>query len=101
MYEDIFIEISEFTRKNPSLFKTADDWLKGFDGDLDDAWCDARYGLDYDKDWLKIILVASRTYEKGIQYLLNVILAGEYTGLQHPNLTLLQRALDDTKKANQ
>ena len=101
MHEDLFIELSEFTRKNHKLFKSAEDWLKGFDGDLDDAWLDAKYGLDYDKDWLKIILVASRIYEKGVVYLLNVVLVGEYTGEQHPNLFVIQIALAETKKVNQ
>lgn len=97
--EDLFIELSEFTSKNRNLFNSAEKWLNEFEGDLDDAWGDAICPLG--RDWLKIILVASRIYEKGIEYLLNAVLVGEYTTEHHPNLFLLKIALGEVKKANQ
>jgi len=93
--EELFKELSEFVRKNRKVFKLTEQWLKEFDGNLDDAWNVAKNALIV--DWRKIVLVVKRTLDEGVEFLLNTILSGSYTTREHPNIYLIRNALNEGK----
>jgi len=95
--EELFKELSEFVRKNRKVFKLTEQWLKEFDGNLDDAWNVAKNALIV--DWRKIVLVVKRTLDEGVEFLLNTILSGSYTTREHPNIYLIRNALEEGRKA--
>jgi len=94
--EELFKELSEFVRKNRKVFKLTEQWLKEFDGNLDDAWNVAKNALIV--DWRKIVLVVKRTLDEGVEFLLNTILSGSYTTREHPNIYLIRNALNEGEK---
>ncbi len=95
--EELFKELSKFTRENRKSLKLAEQWLNEFDGDLDDAWEAATNESPIDSQ--KVVLVVSSTLDKGKEYLLNTILSGTYTTKIHPSLRIIQNALEKAKKA--
>lgn len=95
--EELFKELSKFTRENRKSLKLAEQWLNEFDGDLDDAWEVATNELSI--DWRKIVLIVSSTLDEGEAFLLNTILSGTYTTKKHPSFHLIQNALEGGRKA--
>lgn len=94
--DELYEELTKFVNENRKAFESAEQWLGQFDGNYDAAWEDAQ--ADLVCDWKKLVFVTVKTLEKGKEFMLNRILAGEYITSEHPNLGRIRKALEQGKK---
>ena len=94
--DELYEELTKFVNENRKAFQLVEQWLSQFDGNYDAAWEDAQ--TDLIPDWKKMVFVTLKTLEKGKEFMLNRILAGEYMNSEHPNLGRIRKALEQGKE---